>query len=86
MCARYSLTQEGITILIGEIEVIINLGARYNLAPPKSFRPSGDPFNGSASSAAGSCRLGASRTGKRKPTHLSRRLRGSRFRIRVSCV
>ena len=29
MCARYSLTKEQITMLIGEIEVIINLGARY---------------------------------------------------------
>jgi putative SOS response-associated peptidase YedK len=33
MCARYSLTKEQITILIGEIEVIINIGARYNIAP-----------------------------------------------------
>jgi putative SOS response-associated peptidase YedK len=33
MCARYSLTKEQITMLIGEIEVIINLGARYNIAP-----------------------------------------------------
>lgn len=32
MCARYSLTKEQITMLIGEIEVIINLGARYNIA------------------------------------------------------
>ena len=32
MCAPYSLTQEEITILIGEIEVIINLAARYNIA------------------------------------------------------
>ena len=33
MCTRYSLTKEQITMLIGEIEVIINLGARYNIAP-----------------------------------------------------
>ena len=33
MCARYSLTKEELTILIGEIEVIIKLGARYNIAP-----------------------------------------------------
>jgi putative SOS response-associated peptidase YedK len=33
MCARYSLTKEQITLLIGEIEEIINLGARYNIAP-----------------------------------------------------
>jgi len=33
MCARYSLTKEQITMLIGEVEVIINLGARYNIAP-----------------------------------------------------
>jgi putative SOS response-associated peptidase YedK len=33
MCARYSLTKEQITILIGEIEVIIKIGARYNIAP-----------------------------------------------------
>lgn len=33
MCARYSLTKEQITMLIGEIEVIINIGARYNIAP-----------------------------------------------------
>ena len=33
MCARYSLTKEEIKILIGEIEVIINIGARYNIAP-----------------------------------------------------
>jgi hypothetical protein len=33
MCARYSLTKEQITILIGEIEVVINIGARYNIAP-----------------------------------------------------
>ena len=33
MCARYSLTQEEIAILIGEVEVIINIGARYNIAP-----------------------------------------------------
>lgn len=30
-CAR--LTQEEIIILIGEIEVIINIGARYHIAP-----------------------------------------------------
>jgi hypothetical protein len=28
MCARYSLTKEGITILIGEIEIILAIGAR----------------------------------------------------------
>jgi len=33
MCAHYSLTKEQISMLIGEIEVIINLGARYNIAP-----------------------------------------------------
>jgi putative SOS response-associated peptidase YedK len=33
MCARYSLTKEGISILIGEIEIIISIGARYNIAP-----------------------------------------------------
>ncbi len=33
MCARYSLSKEQITMLIGEIEVIINIGARYNIAP-----------------------------------------------------
>jgi len=33
MCARYSLTKEEITILMGEIEVIIKIGARYNIAP-----------------------------------------------------
>lgn len=33
MCARYSLTQEGISILIGEIEIILAIGARYNIAP-----------------------------------------------------
>ena len=33
MCARYGLTKERITMLIGEIEVIINIGARYNIAP-----------------------------------------------------
>jgi hypothetical protein len=32
MCARYSLTKEQITMLIGEIEVVINIGARYNIA------------------------------------------------------
>jgi hypothetical protein len=31
MCARYSLTKEQITMLIGEIEVIINVGARQAL-------------------------------------------------------
>jgi len=29
----FSLTKEQITMLIGEIEVIINIGARYNIAP-----------------------------------------------------
>jgi hypothetical protein len=38
MCARYSLTQEQITILIGEIEVVINIGARGD-AVQFSFRP-----------------------------------------------
>ncbi|HXE41864.1 MAG TPA: SOS response-associated peptidase [Candidatus Baltobacteraceae bacterium] len=33
MCARYSLTKDQITMLIGEIEVIINIAARYNIAP-----------------------------------------------------
>ena len=33
MCARYSLTKEQITMIIGEIEVIFNIGARYNIAP-----------------------------------------------------
>jgi putative SOS response-associated peptidase YedK len=33
MCARYSLTQEQIMMLIGEVEVVINLAARYNSAP-----------------------------------------------------
>jgi len=33
MCARYSLSKEQITMLIGEIEVVINIGARYNIAP-----------------------------------------------------
>lgn len=33
MCARYSLTKDQLTILIGELEVIITLGARYNIAP-----------------------------------------------------
>jgi hypothetical protein len=33
MCARYSLTQEQITILIGEVEVVIKLAAGYNIAP-----------------------------------------------------
>lgn len=33
MCARYSLTKDQLTILIGEIEVIINIAARYNIAP-----------------------------------------------------
>jgi putative SOS response-associated peptidase YedK len=33
MCARYSLTKEGVTILIGEIEIILAIGARYNIAP-----------------------------------------------------
>src|ERR1035437_6412818 len=33
MCARYSLTKDQITMLIGEIEVIINIGVRYNIAP-----------------------------------------------------
>jgi len=36
MCARYSLTKEQITMLIGEIEVIINIGARYNIAPTQN--------------------------------------------------
>ena len=38
MCARYSLTKEQITMLIGEIEVIINIGARYNIAPTQIVR------------------------------------------------
>lgn len=33
MCARYSLTKEGLVIQIGEFEVTITLGARYNIAP-----------------------------------------------------
>lgn len=33
MCARYSLTKEQITMIIGELEVVINIGARYNIAP-----------------------------------------------------
>jgi hypothetical protein len=33
MCARYSLTKEEITLIIGEIEVVINILARYNIAP-----------------------------------------------------
>ncbi|MDR3458084.1 MAG: SOS response-associated peptidase [Verrucomicrobiae bacterium] len=33
MCARYSITKEEIRILIGEIEIIIAIGARYNIAP-----------------------------------------------------
>lgn len=33
MCARYSLTKEEITIQIGEIEVVIKIAARYNIAP-----------------------------------------------------
>ena len=33
MCARYSITKEGITITIGEYEVIISIGARFNVAP-----------------------------------------------------
>jgi putative SOS response-associated peptidase YedK len=33
MCARYSLTKEQITMLIGQIEVVINIAARYNIAP-----------------------------------------------------
>ena len=33
MCARYSLTKESITIIIGEIEVVIAIKARYNIAP-----------------------------------------------------
>jgi putative SOS response-associated peptidase YedK len=33
MCARYSLTKEAITIIIGEIEIVINIKARYNIAP-----------------------------------------------------
>jgi hypothetical protein len=32
MCARYCLTKEQITMLIGEIEVVINIGARYNIS------------------------------------------------------
>jgi hypothetical protein len=33
MCARYSLTKEEITMIIGEIEVVIKIQARYNIAP-----------------------------------------------------
>jgi putative SOS response-associated peptidase YedK len=33
MCARFSLTKDELTILIGEIEIIISLVARYNIAP-----------------------------------------------------
>jgi putative SOS response-associated peptidase YedK len=33
MCARYSLTKGELTILIGEVELIINVAARYNIAP-----------------------------------------------------
>jgi putative SOS response-associated peptidase YedK len=33
MCARYSLTKEGLVITIGEIEIVIHVGARYNIAP-----------------------------------------------------
>jgi len=33
MCARYSLTKEGLVIQIGEIEIVITFGARYNIAP-----------------------------------------------------
>jgi hypothetical protein len=39
MCARYSLTKEQITMLIGEIEVIINIGARGDAFVQFSFRP-----------------------------------------------
>src|ERR1035438_5554855 len=48
MCARYSLTKEQITMLIGEIEVIINLGARYNIAPTQIVpaSPCGRPPSG----------------------------------------
>ena len=37
MCARYSLTKEGIAILIGEIEIILAIGARYNIAPKQKI-------------------------------------------------
>ncbi len=37
MCARYSLTKEGISILIGEIEIILSIGARYNIAPKQNI-------------------------------------------------
>jgi putative SOS response-associated peptidase YedK len=30
---RHSLTKEQLTMIIGEIEIIINIGARYNIAP-----------------------------------------------------
>ena len=43
MCARYSLSKEQITMLIGEIEVIINIGARYNIAPTQIPRHPGVP-------------------------------------------
>lgn len=33
MCTRYSLTKEGLVIAIGEIEIVIHVGARYNIAP-----------------------------------------------------
>jgi putative SOS response-associated peptidase YedK len=33
VCARCSLTKEGLVITIDEIEVVITFGARYNIAP-----------------------------------------------------
>jgi len=38
MCARYTLTKEELAILIGEIEIIINVGARYNIAPGRLIK------------------------------------------------
>ena len=33
MCARYSITKEGLVIQIGEYEITINFGTRFNIAP-----------------------------------------------------
>jgi len=62
MCARYSLTQEQITILIGEVEVVINLAARYNIAPTQIVpaSPCGRPPSGQHLRNGVSNRRGAS--------------------------
>ncbi len=39
MCARFSITKEEITMLIGVVEVVIKIQARFNVAPrQKSLR------------------------------------------------